>query len=730
VNDPRSLDVFGPEGAEAPAAGRAGERPLEPPPSPKPGPAERLAIALRSEAVRAVLLGAAVFVVYGLGACWTVYVGDSGELATAVRVLGIPHPSGYPLYVLLGKLFTFLVPAGSFAWRLSLFSAAASAGACAVLYRLARAMGLGATASVAGALTLAFSPSFWAEANVQRVYGLGALFVVLTAWAAWRWTASRATGFLVLACFLCGLGASNHTFMAVEAVALGIFAVIVDPSLLRRAGVVALSVGAFALGLLPYVYLPLRSRQDPPLDWGNPETLPAFLGVVLRRDFWERRWVEVPSDILVVAWDWLRSFGPELAYVGAALALLGTVAWAAGWVGAARRSTAGVGGAAEEGEARKGSVRRARLFVLFPLLVMGGNLATMALHGSRTDIFVWHRYYIPSYLMASLLGAVGAQALVARLGRRAGALVLILPAVLAVTGWRAHDRSRFRIGEDYARQVLSALPPGAHLIAEDDNILFGLMYLNLAERVRPDVDLILQGVGGEKLPPLRFDPDTSPLYFTHHPNWTIPSLEIVPLGVVFKAVRSGSIEPEPFIRKTRLDGEQDPLVPKDYLTQNLIGQFHYMLGLTFESFDWLRARLEFERAEQASPDNDVLFFNLGLIYRRNGLTDDAIACFTRSDAINPRAIANKAKPRAKDKLIELAGEKYRLGALERAQAEGDAALGAMARGSAVWHTRLAELLEKRGETLAARGHRLRAIELGGAPFAPALPRSGEARGGS
>jgi len=152
-----------------------------------------------------------------------------------------------------------------------------------------------------------------------------------------------------------------------------------------------------------------------------------------------------------------------------------------------------------------------------------------------------------------------------------------------------------------------------------------------------------------------------------------------------------------------------------------------MLGLTFEPYDWLRARLEFERAEQASPDNDVLFFNMGLIYRRNGLMDDAIACFTRSEAINPRAIANKTKPRAKDKLIELAGEKARLEALESEMAQRDAALGAMARGSAVWHTRLAELLEKRGETGAARGHRLRAIELGGAPFSPALPRSGEAR---
>src|SRR5262249_54470004 len=211
-------------------------------------------------------------------------------------------------------------------------------------------------------------------------------------------------GFLLLAFFLCGLGASNHTFMAVEAMALGIFAVVVEPGLLRRVGVLAASAGAFAVGLLPYLYLPLRSRHDPLLDWGNPETPRAFLDVVLRRDFWERRWIELPSDLLVIAWDWLRSFGPELAYVGAAFAFLGAVAWASGRVG----------------RAAEGGGRRARLFVLFPFLVMAGNVAALAAHGSRTDIFVWHRYYIPSYLMASLFVATGAQVLVSRLGQRAG----------------------------------------------------------------------------------------------------------------------------------------------------------------------------------------------------------------------------------------------------------------------------------------------------------------------
>jgi len=574
-------------------------------------------------------------------------------------------------------------------------------------------MGLGATCAVAGALTAAFSPSLWAEANVQRVYGLNALFVVAAAAAAWRWAASRSDASLVLAFFLCGLGAGNHTFMAVEAAALALFMVFVEPGVLRRRAAL-LSAGAFALGLLPYLYLPLRSRQDPPLDWGNPETLHAFLDVVLRRGFWERRWVETPSDVAVIGWDWLRSFGPELAYAGAALAALGALAWAAGCVGAAA------------GRGVEASSRRVRVFVVFPVLVMAGNVAALAAHGSHTDIFVWHRYYIPSYLLAALLGAVGAQALLDRLPRRAAALALIVPAFLVVSGWRSHDRSRFRIGEDYALEVLSELPPGAHLIAEDDNILFTLMYLHLAEERRPDVDLILQGVGGEKLPPLHFDPDTDPLYFTHHPNWDLPALRIAPHGLVFRTVRAGAPEPKPVVVKAQLDGEMDPRVPKDYLTQNLIGHFHYMRGLTYESGDWLSARREFERAETASPDNDVLFFNLGLIYRRNGLVDDAIASFARSDAINPRWIANKTKPRASDKIRETTAEKRRLETLVRSLVQEDATLAAMASGSAAWHARLAEALDRRAEPVAARGHRLLALELAGGSFVPALrPPAGE-----
>ena len=92
----------------------------------------------RLHLLEAALLGAGVFAVYAAGACRTIYVGDSGELVAAVHLLGIPHPSGYPLYVLLGKLWTLLVPIGSVALRMSLFSAAAGAATGATLYWTAR----------------------------------------------------------------------------------------------------------------------------------------------------------------------------------------------------------------------------------------------------------------------------------------------------------------------------------------------------------------------------------------------------------------------------------------------------------------------------------------------------------------------------------------------------------------------------------------------------------------
>jgi tetratricopeptide (TPR) repeat protein len=577
------------------------------------------------------------------------------------------------LYVLLGKLWTMLLPLGSIAYRMSLFSAFCAAATVGVLHGLCRSQGAGSLAAAVAALLFAFSPSFWGEANVQRVYALNALFTVLATAAALSWHRSRQHSRLVITLFCCGLGACNHTFMAICALAFIAFALITAPELVHRPRRLMVPAMAFVVGLLPYLYLPLRSRSDPVLDWGDPETPARLFAVLLRRDFWSRAWIEGPADLLPIAADFAMGLVRELLWVGAGAAALGAVA---GW--------------------------RRRSPVLLPFLVMSANLAAVALHGSRTDLFVWHRYFIPSYLVASLLVALGVQIVLDQTPRATRPIVLLVPALALFLGFRDFDRSRYRLAEDFSRGLLSSLPPGAHLAASDDNILFVLLYLHWVEGERADVDLIQEGVGGAALPPLQFSPEDDPLFLTHYPSWSLPrELEVAPVGLVFRVVRAGRPWPPPIVPSADLAGERDPRVPKDYLTANLLGHFHYMIGVTFESRDWRRAALEFRAAELAAPGNDVLFYNLGLIYQRNGLYQEALAAFERSHAINPRVIPGSGRVRAASRIDELKVEIERLRVLERSIATGTAA-------GPIGHVEMAEQLQGRGETLAARGHRLRA----------------------
>ena len=636
-------------------------------------------------------LGLAAFVVYVLGACRTIYVGDSGELVAAAAILGIPHPSGYPLYVLLGHLWILLVPLGTVAFRMSLFSAFWAALTVGGLSLVMRRAGGSPAVSAFAALLLAFSPSFWSQANVQRVYSLNAFFVMAVLATTLAWYRQRKKQrdeeseqpaddrWLIAAFFLGGLGATNHTFMGIMTIMAGTFAVLSEPALLTRIKTIAVCGLASLTGLLPYLYLPLRSRQDPRLDWGNPETWENFRKVLGRDDFWNRAWLEGPADFIPVTADYLQGLGQELLWVGMVLAAVGAFA--------GRRQGA-----------------------LLPVLVMVANLFIMGLHGSRSDIFIWHRYYIPSYISAALLAGWGWRAVSERwaLNRPKLAWVgLLLPLALLIVGYRDHDRSRFTFADDFSRTLLSSLPPGAHLSASDDNILFVLIYLHLVENVRPDMNLIMQGVGDADLPALRFDPDNDPLFFTHHPNWNFQGLELVPRGLVFQVARSGA-QLEPVIPKWKLDGEDDLSIPRDYLTSNLLGHFHYMLAITHEKRDWPVANREFQRATELAAENDVLFYNLGLIYNRNGLVYRSLDAFRRSAEINPRHIASNRPVRPRDKVEEAEAEVRRIEALENQLKSRVSA----AEGTPAWHLEMAALLDEAGEVLRARGHRLMAAELG------------------
>src|SRR5690606_35055293 len=109
--------------------------------------------------------------------------------------LGLVRATGYPVYLLLGKLFT-LLPIGDVGFRLNLMSAICAAATSGLLYRIVRRLTGLSAAALAASLLLAFSYYFWAQAVAAEVYALHTLFVVSLILLLLKWEATRADRWL------------------------------------------------------------------------------------------------------------------------------------------------------------------------------------------------------------------------------------------------------------------------------------------------------------------------------------------------------------------------------------------------------------------------------------------------------------------------------------------------------------------------------------------------------
>jgi hypothetical protein len=187
---------------------------------------------------------------------------DSLEFQLVTVRLGIAHPTGYPLYTLLGYLFTWL-PVGNVAYRVNLMSAVFGAATVAALYpfilRLTRpSRGWPAHAgAVMGALLFAVGPVFWQQATIAEVYTLHAFLMVLILLAA---VTARTVNDVTWVAMLFGLGLAHHRTTVLLAPAVGLFLLLQFRGALFSRGLLArAALGAF-LPLLLYLYLPLRGH--------------------------------------------------------------------------------------------------------------------------------------------------------------------------------------------------------------------------------------------------------------------------------------------------------------------------------------------------------------------------------------------------------------------------------------------------------------------------------------
>ncbi|HEX6668045.1 MAG TPA: DUF2723 domain-containing protein, partial [Gemmatimonadales bacterium] len=173
-------------------------------------------------------VAAAVLIVYILTLAPTVTFWDAGEFIAAAKTLGIPHPPGTPLFVLIAHVWAMLVPVGEYALRTNLLSAVLSAAAAGFFFLVVhettrkfaagqdgaggRLLALGGAA--AAAMLGAFTFTNWQNSNETEVYTVATCTIAAMSWLAHVWRRERGTDrgprVLLLIVYLAGISIGNH----------------------------------------------------------------------------------------------------------------------------------------------------------------------------------------------------------------------------------------------------------------------------------------------------------------------------------------------------------------------------------------------------------------------------------------------------------------------------------------------------------------------------------------
>src|SRR5215212_8925712 len=196
---------------------------------------------------------------------------DSPMLQAEVAVLGVGHPTGYPTYMMLTHLFTYL-PFGDPAYLTNLASAVYGVAAVLVVYLAGLRLGRRAVAAASGALAFGLSGTFWSQAVIAEVYTLEALLVALVILFVLLWRDSRDGRYLMLCAFLVGFSLTHHLTSVLLVLAMPAFVLLTDRRVFSRTRLMLKSLGLFLLGLLPLLYRPIRALMHAPLNEADPST--------------------------------------------------------------------------------------------------------------------------------------------------------------------------------------------------------------------------------------------------------------------------------------------------------------------------------------------------------------------------------------------------------------------------------------------------------------------------
>lgn len=423
-------------------------------------------------------------VAYALTICPTVYVGDSGELSAAAYFMGIPHSPGYPLYCLLGWVFSHLPIAGDVAFKMNIMSAFFAWGTVLILYLLIYHFTRTPYLSFSISLAYAFSPIFWSQAVVAEVYSLNTFLTALVLYFLCRWLEKRDDQWLYFAFTTMGLAVANHqlSFLLLPT-ALYLFWLFRKD--MKKPVRFWITLGLlYMIGVLMYLYLPIRAAADPPINWGDPDTLPKFLQAVLKpigsQTARGSRW----DHFLHAFYLWTIQFSPVVWVTDTKLPI--PIIWLFGLWGIYKGLST--------------KWRMARVFVFFILL----NLVVILFvsQPSRQELLIVGVYYLPVFLVFAVFMATGIREWILQYlqafksTRRPILYGLVILIIVLIPEYQFYqnrpeaDRSNDYYARDYATNLLESCPPNSILMVNWDDI-FTIWYLQEVEGIREDIIPVL-----------------------------------------------------------------------------------------------------------------------------------------------------------------------------------------------------------------------------------------------
>jgi Protein of unknown function (DUF2723) len=527
---------------------------------------------LRPSYRAAAVTAAAVLALYVVTLAPTTAMWDASEYITAAYTLGIPHPPGNPLFVLLGRVAS-LLPFGNVAFRINLLAAVCSALAAGIWFLVAERVlaqwievrWVRRVGAVLAALLSATAFTVWNQSVVnEKVYTVSLAFFAVVSWLTVLWCddpdGRRADRILLLIAYLIGLGYTNHPagFLVGPAVATAVL--VRRPRTLLRWRLLLGAVFALAVGLTPFAFEPIRAAHHPALNEGDPTgctdrigfactfsdtTVRRLMANVNREQYGKPDLSERQAPFsaqlgmwwLYFKWQWLRDPHDGARPLQDILALIFLSLGIAGGVVHYRRDRASFWFFGP-------LIGTTTVALVYYMNFKYGASQAPELAGVAREVRDRDYFYLWSYSAWSVWAALGLVATWRFLAERGGptprwrttAPVLMLGVLPLVGNFRAASRAGEWATREWARDVLNSVEPYGILITGGDNDTFPLWYAQEVEGVRPDVTVAVTSLlntdwymrGLLRRPAVRYDEAAGPAVYRGK-SWPVPTKPILSL---------------------------------------------------------------------------------------------------------------------------------------------------------------------------------------------------------